>query len=145
MAGWDIKPPFGFWIVAILALLWEGAGCFAYVTQVSMSDADMARLPAAQQEIWRLMPTWATSAYAVAVWAGLLGAIALLLRKAWAWPLFLVSLLAALAQFGWTFLGSPILRRMSLAEALPFPAAIILIALFLVWFAGHARRRGWIL
>lgn len=144
MAGWDIKPPLWFWIVAVLALFWEGAGCFAYVAQAGMSDADMARLPAAQQEIWRAMPAWAMSAYAVAVWVGLLGAIALLLRKAWARPLFLVSLLGALAQFGWTFLGSPILRTIGLADAITFPAVIILIAVFLVWFAGHARRRHWL-
>jgi len=144
MAGWLAKPPFWFWIVAVLAVFWEGAGCFAYVTQVTMSDADMAKLPAAQQEIWRMMPAWATSAYAVAVWVGLLGAISLLLRKAWARPLFIASLIAVLVQFGWTFLYSPILRTVGAAQAIPFPAAIILIALFLVWFAGHALRRGWL-
>lgn len=145
MAGWiAVKPPFWFWIVAGLAVLWESAGCFSYVLQVSMSDADLAKLPAAQQEICRMMPAWATAAYAVAVWSGLLAAIGLVMRKTWARPLFLVSLLAALVQFGWTFLGSPILQRMSVAEAVPFPAVIILIALFLVWFAGHARRRAWL-
>ncbi len=139
-----IRPPFWFWVVAVAALLWESAGCFAYLTQVRMSEADLAQLPAAQQEIWRMMPAWVTGAYATAVWAGLLAAIGLLRRKGWARPMFLLSWVAALIQFGWTFLATPILRTMPFAEAVALPAAIILIGLFLLWFAGYSGRRGWI-
>ncbi|SNS54207.1 hypothetical protein SAMN06295912_108162 [Sphingomonas laterariae] len=144
MAALDaVKPPIWFWIVALLALAWEVMGCFAYVSQVGMSAADIAKLPADQQEIWQMMPGWVTGAYAVAVWIGLLGAIALVARKSWARPLFIVSVVAAIAQFGWTFLATPILKTMGASAAL-FPAVIILIGLLLVGYAGHATRRGWL-
>lgn len=145
MAGLHlVKPPVWFWIVAAAALIWEALGCFAYHSQVGMSAADIARLPAAQQEIWTMMPAWVTGAYAVAVWVGLLGAIGLLARKAWTRPLFIVSLVAAVVQFGWTFLATPILRTVGAAQAVPFPAFIILVGILLVWFAGYATRRGWL-
>jgi hypothetical protein len=138
------KPPIWYWIVAIVSTLWSLAGCFAYYTQVSMRAADLAQLPPAQQQIWGMMPAWVTGAYAIAVWIGLAGSLSLLARKAWARPLFIVSLIAVLAQFGWTFFASPILKTDGPAGSLPIPACIILIVIALVWFSGFATRRGWL-
>ncbi|AGH49516.1 hypothetical protein G432_08955 [Sphingomonas sp. MM-1] len=138
------KPPAWYWLVAVLALLWEGAGCFAYVSQVGMSADALAQLPAAQREIWMMMPVWVTGAYAIAVWAGLAGAVALIVRRRWAQPLFLVSLAAAIVQFGWTFLATPIMRTVGAAAAVPFPIFIILVAALLAWFSGRAAGRGWL-
>lgn len=138
------RPPVWFWIVAILSTLWSLGGCFAYYTQVSMSKADLAKLPALQQEIWKMMPAWATAAYAIAVWIGLAGSLSLLLRRSWARLLFFISLIGIMVQFGWVFLGSPILDRMGAADSVPFPACIFIVGLFLVWFSAKAARRGWL-
>lgn len=138
------KPPVWYWIVAVLSTLWSCAGCAAYYMQVSMKAADLAKLPPAQQEIWGMMPGWVTAAYAIAVWVGLAGSISLLTRMVWARHLFIVSLIAVLIQFGWTFFGSPILKTVGPAGSIPFPAVIILIAIALVWFSGFATHRGWL-
>jgi hypothetical protein len=135
--------PIWYWLAAILAFLWEAGGCYAYLTQVSMKAADMGALPAAQRDLWLAMPAWVWSAYAVAVWVGLTGALALLLRQRWARSAFIVSLAAALIQFGWVFLATPILRTMGSSTAI-FPACIIVISAALVWFAGYAAKRGWL-
>jgi len=137
------KPPVWFWVVAGASLLWSVAGCFAYVTQVGMDAADLAKLPQGQQDIWNMMPTWVTAAYAVAVWVGLAGSVALLLRKAWARPLFIVSLVAVVVQFGWVFLATPILETLG-PSSIAFPAFIFAVAAFMVWFSGLAIRRGWL-
>jgi hypothetical protein len=137
------RVPGWYWAVAGLALLWNGFGCFMYVTQVGMDPAEMARLPQVQQEVWRAMPGWAVGAYAVAVWAGLLGALGLLLRRTWARLAFAASLLGVIVQFGWTFLGSPILDRMG-PSAAAFPAFILIVVAALLWFSGMAARRGWL-
>ena len=136
------RTPVWFWIVAGLALLWEAMGCYAYVSQVSMTEEAMAKLPAEQVAIWKAMPVWATAAYAIAVWAGLAGAIALLMRRKWAQPLFLVSLLGVIVQFGWTFLGTDILKTMPIGQSAPFPAFIAAVAALLVWFSGWAGKKG---
>jgi hypothetical protein len=135
--------PRWYWIVAILALLWEAAGCYAYLTQISMDAADLARQPPAQAELWRTMPVWVKAVYAIAVWVGASGAIGLLMRQRWAREAFAVSLLAVVVQFGWVYLATPALSSLGLASA-GFPALIILVAAVLFWFAGWAIRRGWL-
>jgi hypothetical protein len=138
-----MRVPGWYWLVAVLALLWEAGGCYAYLTQVSMKVADMGALPAAQRDLWLAMPAWVWSAYAVAVWVGLCGALGLLMRQRWARAAFLVSLLAAIVQFGWTFLIKHALSVLGAPAAL-LPAAIIVIGAFLVWFASAAARWGWL-
>ena len=132
-----------YWVAAGMALLWALAGCVAYVTQVGMSAADFAKLPRAQQDIWNVTPAWVTGAYAFAVWSGLGGAIGLLLRRRWARPLYVVSLVSVLAQFGWTFAATDILSTMGPAAA-AFPAFIVVAALVQWWFAGVAANAGWL-
>ena len=141
----DSKPgvPGWYWAVAVLALLWEGLGCFAYVMQVGMDPAQLAAMPPAQREIWESMPIWVTCAYALAVWIGLAGAVGLLVRRRWARAAFAVSLLAVLVQFGWTFLATPILTTIGTSAA-AFPAFILLMAAILLWFSDHAAKKGWL-
>jgi hypothetical protein len=137
------KPPSWFYVAAVILILWECIGCYAYLSQVSMSVADMARLPVAEQEVWKNMPSWVTSAYALAVWIGLAGGIALLLRFKMARPLYMVSLIAVVVQFGWTFAATPILTTVGPTAAI-FPLFIIAIGVFAVWFAGKAAANGWL-
>jgi hypothetical protein len=137
------RVPAWYWAVAGLALLWEAMGCYAYLTQVAMDSAALARLPAAQRDIWAAMPGWAVGAYAVAVWAGLLGALGLLLRRRWAGLAFAASLAGVIVQFGWSFLATPILSTIG-ASAAAFPALILVVAVFLLWFSAFAARRGWL-
>jgi hypothetical protein len=136
--------PGWFWAVAVVALLWAVAGCYAYLSQVSMEVADMQALPAAQRDIWMAMPAWVTGAYAAAVWVGLTGAVGLLLRRRWARTAYIVSLAAVLVQFGWTFIATDILNSVGLS-AIWFPLCIIAIGALLVWFSGAAIRKGWLL
>jgi hypothetical protein len=137
------RVPGWYWLVAILALLWEAGGCYAYLMQVTMKVADMGALPAAQRDLWLTMPAWVWSVYAVAVWIGLSGALALLMRQRWARSAFIVSLAAAIVQFGWTFLVRHALAALGASAAI-LPAAIVLIGAFLVWFAIAATRWGWL-
>jgi hypothetical protein len=108
-----------------------------------MDSAALARLPAAQREIWAAMPGWAVGAYAVAVWAGLLGGLGLLLRRSWAGLAFAASLAGVIVQFGWVFLATPILETVG-ASAAAFPVFILVVAVALLWYSGFAAKRGWL-
>lgn len=140
----SIRPPAWYWIVAVLALLWEGVGCLAYLMQVRMGPTELAQLPPAQAEAFAGMAAWQWSVFAIAVWIGLVGALGLLLRRRWASLGLWVSLIAAAIQYGYTFFATPILQRMPASEALPLPIAIILLGIVLVWFAGFAANKGWL-
>lgn len=136
--------PGWYWVVAGLAVAWQAIGCFFYVTQVSMDGADLAALPRVQADAFGAMASWQWSVFAVAVWSGLIGAVGLLLRRRWAmWPL-LVSLIFALIQYAYTFLGTRILETMPVGEALGLPITVAVIGLALLWFARSAARRGWL-
>lgn len=143
-SGMRTPVPAWFWIVGVLAVLWEAVGCYFYLMQVQMGPADLAALPKAQGDAFAAMPAWQWSAFAIAVWVGLAGALALLLRSRWATLLLTISLIAAIVQYGYTFLATPILSTMPVGEAIGLPAAVIVIGLLLVWFAGHAGKRGWL-
>ncbi len=69
------KPPAWFWIVSVVALLWNLMGAMAYLAQAFITDEGKAMLPSDQQELLESTPAWATAAFAIAVWAGVLGCI----------------------------------------------------------------------
>lgn len=127
----------------MLAFLWEAAGCYAYLTQVTMTVGSMGNMSAAQRDVWLSMPAWVWAVYAVAVWVGLTGALVLLLRQNWTRLAFIVSLIAAIIQFGWVFLATRALATLG-ASAIILPAFVVVIGAALVWFAGEAARRGWL-
>jgi predicted neutral ceramidase superfamily lipid hydrolase len=137
------KPPSWFYVAAVILILWECIGCYAYLSDVTMTAADMAQLPVAQQDIWKMTPSWVTAAYALAVWIGLAASIALLLRFKIARSLYVVSLIAVVAQFGWTFVATPILTTIGPSAAI-FPAFIIAVGVMAVWFSGKAAGHGWL-
>lgn len=139
-----VKPPAWFWVVAVLLALWGVIGVVGFQIDVAMTPADVAKLPPYNQRLYTGRPAWQIATYGVATWTGLLGSIVLLLRKAWARALYVLSLVAVVAMFGWTFVATDIIAVKGLAVAAGLPVAIALIAVFEIWLAGLARQRGWI-
>ncbi len=138
------RPPRWYWVVAILALLWMLFGVAAWCMDLMMDPAALAQMPEAQQQLYADRPQWLFVVYGVAIFSGLLGTIGLLLRKRWATSLFLLSLLAIVVQFGYTFAAMHAIEVLGAAQALPFPILIFAIGLGLWWFSGYAGKRGWL-
>lgn len=133
-------PTRGFWIISSLALVWNLIGVVTYLTTVTTSPEALAALPEAERALYTDTPGWVTSAYAIAVWGGSLG---LLLRQAWAVPVFVISLVAILVQMGHALFMSALLEVQGAAAAI-LPLLIVVIAAYLVWFSRSAAQRGWI-
>jgi hypothetical protein len=132
--------PGWFYAVAAVALLFEAFGCFMYIAQVT---ADRMALPLDQRAMWDATPAWMIAAYAIAVWAGLAGAVLLLMRRKLAMPLLLVSLIAVVVQFSGLFLV-PQLRQTLPDTALAGPIALIVCCYLIFLFARLAHKRGWL-
>jgi hypothetical protein len=130
--------PAWYWLVAIFALLFEGAGAYLFASSLSL---DPATLPLDQRAIFEATPQWMTIAWAIAIGAGLLGAIGLLLRRRFAEPLLLISLIAVAVQFSGLFLVRQ-LRELTPEDHLVVPIVILLLAYGLWQTAKLARRRG---
>jgi hypothetical protein len=138
-----IKPPKTYWIVSALAVLWMLFGVVAWVMDLMSDEASLAQLSEGQRQLYAARPQWLFVVYGVAIFSGLAGAIALLLRSTWATALFAVSLVAIIVQFGYTFLAMHAVEVIGAAAAIPFPLVIFLIGVALLWFARYSRKSGW--
>ena len=130
-----------FWIIAGLLLVWSLIGDAVYLAQTTADLNELAKTDPGTARAFAEMPDWAWSAYAIAVWVGTLAAIALLLRRRIAVPLYAVSLVAVLVQFGWSFFGSDIIASKG-ASAAAFPLFIIAVGAFSLWFAYSKAQQG---
>ena len=138
-----ITPSRRLWLVAVVALIWNLLGVLSFVMTVSASPQALQALTAAERALHETMPSWVTASYAVAVFAGTLGSVMLLLRQGLARPLFLLSLAAVVLQMGYALYFSPLLQTGG-ASAAVMPVLVLLIAAYLAWYAGFARRNGWL-
>lgn len=75
------KPPVWFWIISILALIWNSMGVNQYLQQAYNTEAFKSMVSTEELEMIGQLPTWYTAVFAIAVFAGALGCILLLLRK----------------------------------------------------------------
>lgn len=137
------KPKGTFWVIAILALIWNLLGVMAYLGQVLMSEETLAALPEEQQELYTNVPTWATAAFALAVWCGFLGSIFLVIRKKLAKTFFLVSLLGILVQMVYNFFLSKNIEVYGPGGYI-MPVMVIIIGVFLVWYSKDADSKGYL-
>lgn len=134
------KPPIWFWIISVVALVWNGLGVMAYLARAFATEEMIAALPEEQQaEFLVEYPAWYTAAFALAVFCGALGCIALLIKKKWAHPLFVISAIGAIVQHIYLFMNV----EMD-SPAMVMPVMVILVCIFLIWFAKNAIAKNWI-
>ncbi len=136
-----VKPATAFWVIAIAALLWNLLGVMQYLGMtmathedwVSSYGEEMANLYAAK-------PAWATGAFAIAVFAGAIGCIGLLLRKAWAKHLFIASLLGVIVHDIWMFMSGA--SGGAGAVGYIMILLVLVVAAFLIWFSQKKIDEG---
>ncbi len=129
------KPPIFFWIVSAIGLLWNSFGGYLYIMTQRRDPSMLEGTPEAVLRGLEAMPVWATSAYAVGVWASLIGSVLLLLRSRHAGIAFLVSLIGAVISFGYQFSAG-------MVPGPAVPAMIVGIVAFLWWYSRRAAAQG---
>ncbi len=94
----DNRPPVLFWVISIALLLWGFGGAsiyIAYFIETPEEFAETAEAAANRQayaDYIANIPSWAIAVGLIAATTRLLGAIGLLLRRAWALPLYIISM-----------------------------------------------------
>ena len=136
-----VKPPVWYWVVSVVAVLWNALGAMNYLMQAMMTEEMIAALPEDQQGYYENIPAWATAGFAIAVWIGLLASIMLLLRKRIALMLLVISFVGVIVQqIYWVFLsGMPIS-----GGQVVLPISVFLFGLALILMAKNAKDRNWI-
>lgn len=142
MTNQNIKLPVWFWAVAGLALLWNVVGVMAFFLQINQTPEALAAMSDAHRNLYETRPVWAFLAFAVAVFAGLFGCVALLMRRKFATILFIISLLSLIVQNYYSF-GVAKVQNIYPANAMILPAMVVVIAVFLIWFSRSATAKKW--
>ena len=149
------KLPIYFWIVAIVGLLWNLMGLSAFIGEVSMSQEAFDALPESTRELSQMAPKWLNAFFGIATITGVLGCIALMIRFRSCVMLFLVSLLCAAVQIGFSWFGTDAFSLMEkykdsdeLAglqfQIMYLPATVIILAVVLLAFGFFAKKKGFL-
>ncbi|MCB0462416.1 MAG: hypothetical protein R2816_07655 [Flavobacteriaceae bacterium] len=136
------KPGIAFWIIGIIALLWNGMGVYNYLIQAYQTEAYTSSITEDQMAFMESLPSWNTALFALAVFSGLIGTILMLMRKKSAVSLFILSFVTAtIGQIYWLF-GTNAVEVFS--ESMPYvmPIIIIVFCLFLVWYSRNQKAKG---
>ncbi len=140
----NAAPTTTFWVVGGAALIWNLLGLLIYYMQVTATPDSLAAVyNDAEIAFITATPAWATSAYAIAVVTGVGGGLFLLLRKSWAVPMFMISLVGIIVQNGYAFLLAGGLEVWGM-QALVLPTIVAVIAVALIWYSRGAKSRGWL-
>lgn len=137
----NTKPSTMYWVISVIALLWNLMGANQYIQQAYKTEAFKAMYTPEQLKIISDMPVWATAAFAIAVFGGVLGSILLLLRKKLAILLFQISLLGIIVQMIYNFFIAKITEVYG-PTAVIMPIMIVVIGLFLVSYATQADKKN---
>ncbi len=133
------KPHWSFWAICILALIWNALGCTNFVLQ--MNPENVAGLPDSYRSSIVERPIWATVGFAIAVFGSVVGCVLMLLRRALAYHVFVISLIGIVAVLGYTALA--VLGTDS-SSILIGTIMSLIVGVFLVWYASFAKRKNWI-
>lgn len=133
-------PTIGFWAAAGLGLAWNLFGIYQFVSTAggTVESLMASGLTKPQADLYVTLPLWLHAAFAIGVFGGMVGSLLLLLRKSWAVPVFVVSLLAYIVLYvGDIALG--------VFAAFGTPQVVILttvvaIAIALLWLAVHFKK-----
>lgn len=137
------KPKAAYWIIAIIALIWNSLGVNAYLQQQYDTEAFRDQYSAEQLEMAQAAPTWYTAAFALAVFGGLLGSLALLLTKKMANLLFSLSLFGIIVQLIYNFL---IINSIEVygPGSMIMPIMVMVIGIFLFTYSRKAITKNWL-
>jgi hypothetical protein len=128
-----------FWLVAAVALIWNGLGSVNYLVQVYADSLDAYR--EVEQAIIAGRPAWATAGFAIGVFGGTVGGLLLLIRHAIASHMFIASLVGVIVATVHT-LGVD--ADFGIGELIVIAIMPVVVAALFLWYAKHAEGKGWI-
>jgi CHASE2 domain-containing sensor protein len=130
------------WIVAALATVWNGFGCFDYLMTQTRNAQYLANFTDPQRAYFESFPLWMEAVWAFGVWGGLAGSLLLLARSRHSVTAFAVSLaglaISTLYQYG---LVSPPAEMMT-GAMIAMNLLLWAVAIGLLVYSARMRRRG---
>lgn len=133
-----------FWIIGVIALLWNLMGVFNFLGQMMVSEEALVLMSEGERALYESSPMWLNVIFAIAVFAGVLGSIGLLMKRKWCIQLFLVSLVAIVIQFGFGVFTTNAVEVLGVFLGIGLPIMVTLYAAFLYYYAKKCAVNGWL-
>jgi len=143
----DTVSSVSFWVVSIALLLWGLGGALIYIAYFIETPEEFAQAAEtianrqAYADYVANIPYWAIAVGMLAAVTRLLGAIGLLLRRDWALPLYIISVVFFL---GALYRGFVLANVSNVMSGLHITVELVFLALsiFAVWFARENKSKG---
>ena len=141
------KLPAAFWAISVGLFLWALGGASIYAAyfvetpEEFAETAETAANSAAYAQYIADIPAWAIAAGMLTALARLFGAICLLLRRAWAFPLYVASTVFFLVALYRAFILADVAEVMSPGH-IGVEVVFLALSLFSIWFSHWARSKG---
>jgi hypothetical protein len=136
------RAPRRFYVVGVVALLWNAIGAFDYVMTRTHNAAYMSSFTPEQLDYFYGCPAWVVVAWALAVWGGVAGSVLLLMRKQLAVQVYLVSLSATLLTMLYSYDLSNGMELFGSVGTHVFNALILAVAVGLFMYAAKLTEQG---
>lgn len=136
------KVPVWYWIIGVIALLWNFMGINAFYSDMTISQEALAALTPEHRGLYETMPMWVKAVFGGAVLLGTLGSIGLLLRKRWASILLGLSLVCVLAQMAHSFATDG--YKIAGGAAMTMGMVVLAFAAFIALFARWSNTKGYL-
>ena len=138
----SVATPISFWVIASLILIWGLLGVIHFLDFMTTTVERLVSqgMTIEQAEFFLNAPSYFVVLFGLGVWSGLLGAVLLILRKAWAAPAFLFSAVITVVSF----VSDAIYGSFSVLGAIYMLVVIftLAVALFEAWYSRRMKARG---
>jgi len=134
--------PAHLWIVGFLALLWNAFGCYDYLMTQTANATYLGKIPPDQLAYMNTLPSWLTAFWALGVWGGLVGSVAMLMRSRYSVWAFALSLIGAVVGMGYQMFVQKMPASMTQGAMAIMPWVIIVVAAFLLWYSRNEEKKG---
>jgi len=138
------KPKAIFWIIAVIALLWNLVGFYEFIRTAFMVESYAGQYDESQMEAIRNTPVWALIIFGISTITGVLGSLFLLLRKKMAITFFAISVITVLIHVFGSIVVLDAMEIFGVGQGLVFPLVIIVLDVFFYWFSKWSFKKGWI-
>lgn len=138
-----VSVPVWFYIIASLLLIWNIIGIVTLTGQVTLTKDALSMMTPEEQQFYIDMPLWVIWAFALGVFGGFFGCIALLAKRRWAKYFLIASLIGIIIQIIYNLaMGDGI--QVYEGTALLLPILSVAVAIFAILLSVIGIRKGWL-
>ncbi len=137
------RVPWHFWLVCVVAVLWNGFGAYDFTMSQAQGDAYFESMGMTEAMIaaYHQMPPWSIAVWALGVWGAVAGTVLLIVRSRYAQHAFVASLAGLIVSLFYTHLLSD-WGALAGTTGNIMNAVIFAGCAFFVWYARAATRWG---